>query len=141
MFVVKMKSQWHRYWWPSYIHGTGEKSAGGKQTEIPGQVYSVRPAAAAGSTLCKFHLPAPALIPPNHPPVAPVPVSPTLLVAHTAKERVFRFLKKAACKSGDGEPQFWRETGAPAAAVQLLWRVTQRQLGPARQLSGPRLGS
>ena len=123
------------------LHGTGEKSAGGKQTEIPGQVYSVRPAAAAGSTLCKFHLPAPALIPPNHPPVAPVPVSPTLLVAHTAKERVFRFLKKAACKSGDGEPQFWRETGAPAAAVQLLWRVTQRQLGPARQLSGPRLGS
>ena len=49
------------------LHGTtGERSAGGKQTEIPGgQVYSVRPAAAAGTTLCKLHLPAP---PPYHSP-------------------------------------------------------------------------
>ena len=139
MFVIKMKPfltplQFFVTWYCS----TGEKSAGGKQTEIPGQVYSVRPAAAAGSTLCKL---TPALIPANHPSVVPVPACPTLSLAHTAKDIVFRILNKAACKCGDGEPQFWRETGVPAAAVQLLWRVTQRQLVPARQLSGPRLGS
>ena len=40
--------------------------------------------------------------------------------AYGSRGVVFSCLKKAACKSGDGEPQFWRETGVPAAAPAVV---------------------